>query len=291
MNPILAQVSSFLAKSAQATQPIPDKLIEEFADNCKQLLKKHFTEEHKDTFRMRMSNVGRPLCQLQMEAKGEKKEPLEPFEKMNLVYGDLVEALAIFVLKASGVKILAEQKKVVLDIGGIDLEGTLDLDIADEIYDLKSCSDYSFKHKFGPGNSFTELCKDDPFGYVGQLVCYAEAEEKPIGGWITINKNNGEWNVLEFPKEDYGVREKVLQETADKIVKLTGGAQFQRIFDDVPETFRKKATGNRYLDTTCSFCYFKEPCWGKLEFVPQPASEAKNPKWYYYTKLNDTKIS
>ena len=286
MHPILAQVNSFLAKSAQEAQIIPDKLIDDFGEACKTLLRKHFTEEHKNSFSIRMSNIGKPLCQLQMDAAGEARESMAPQDKMNLVYGDLVEALAMFVLKASGIKIHAEQKRVHLDIGGITLEGTLDLD-NDEIWDIKSCSDYSFKHKFGTGNSFYGLLSDDSFGYVAQLVCYSEAEEKPAGGWIAINKNSGEWNILEFPKDDHEIRPRVLQETADKIVKLTGGAPFKRQFTEIEETFRRKLTGNTYLGMACSYCSHKNKCWGPLKFAPQPASEAQHPKWYYYIKLKE----
>ena len=51
-----------------------------------------------------MSNVGRPLCQLQMEAKGIKGEGQPYNNKMRNTFGDLIEALSIFVMKSAGVE-------------------------------------------------------------------------------------------------------------------------------------------------------------------------------------------
>ena len=51
--------------------------------------------------------------------------------------------------------------------------------------DIKSASDWSYKNKF---DSFESLAKGDSFGYVGQLVGYAKASGKNIGGWWVVNK-------------------------------------------------------------------------------------------------------
>ena len=69
-----------------------------------------------------MSNVGRPLCQLQMEAKGIKGEGQPYNNKMRNTFGDLIEALAIFVMKSAGVDVKNEQKKVTYKFNGESIE-------------------------------------------------------------------------------------------------------------------------------------------------------------------------
>jgi len=40
----------------------------------------------------------------------------------------------------------------------------------------------------------------------------------------------------------------------------------------------------------CSFCPYKLPCWGsKLQLLPQQQSQGKNPKWVWYTEVNNPK--
>ena len=69
-----------------------------------------------------MSNVGRPLCQLQMEAKGIKGEGQPYNNKMRNTFGDMIEALAIFVMKSAGVEIKNEQKQVKYKFNGDQLK-------------------------------------------------------------------------------------------------------------------------------------------------------------------------
>ena len=112
MNTILDKVKIYLDKVSSNPVAISEELVEEFGEACKNALRKQFTEKRKDSFEPRMSNIGRPLCQLQMEAKGIKGDGQPYNNKMRNTFGDLIEALAIFVLKSAGVKIDSEQKEV-----------------------------------------------------------------------------------------------------------------------------------------------------------------------------------
>jgi hypothetical protein len=59
----------------------------------------------------------------------------------------------------------------------------------------------------------------------------------------------------------------------------------------VEEFFYKKPTGNRVLNVSCSFCPYKRPCWGnKIQYLPQQQSKSKNPKWVWYTEINNPRI-
>ena len=69
---------------------------------------------------------------------------------------------------------------------------------------------------------------------------------------------------------------------------IKAGVPFKRQYDAIEETFRGKPTGNKVLGLACSFCPYKLPCWGsKLQLLPQQQSKGKNPKWVWYTEVNN----
>ena len=74
MTDILSKVQLYLDKVSKEPVEISDKLVEEVGEACKSALRKQFSEKRRDKFEPRMSNIGRPLCQLQMEAKNVKGE-------------------------------------------------------------------------------------------------------------------------------------------------------------------------------------------------------------------------
>ena len=288
MNDILHKVQLYLSKATKEPVKVSDKLVEEFGEACKSALRKQFTEERKSGFKPRMSNVGRPLCQLQMEAQNIKGEGQPYNVKMRNTFGDLIEALSIFVLKSAGVKIEDEQKSVKYKFNGSSIEGRYDVKINKKIWDIKSASPYSFERKFGASGGFEEIVKDDAFGYIPQGYLYSESEKLPFGGWIVVNKSTGEWVVCETPLIDEEYKVNAIQTAKDNIHKLEKKEPFKRCYNEIEETFRTKKTGNKVLGMVCSFCPYKLPCWGsKLQLLPQQQSQGKNPKWVWYTEVNN----
>jgi hypothetical protein len=85
-------------------------LIEQFGEDCKEAIRKQFTNKREKKFRTRMSNAGRPLCQLQMEKKGIKGEGQPYSNKMRNSFGDLIEALSVLILKSAEVNVNSYQK-------------------------------------------------------------------------------------------------------------------------------------------------------------------------------------
>ena len=290
-NPILGKVQSFLKKATQESVEISEELIEEFGEAGKLALKKQFVEERNSKFTKRISNIGKPLCQLKMEKQNIQQEGQPYNSKMRYIFGDLIEALAVTILKASGVNINSSQKKVKYKSNKINIEGTYDIEIDNTIYDIKSASPYAFEHKFGEEGGFNSIAEDDAFGYLSQGYLYSESVGKKFGGWIVINKSTGEWLVTETPAEDSKYKKKAISLAENNVNALDEGEPFRRCYDDVEETFRKVPTGNKILGVVCSFCPYKFPCWGedKLQYLPQQQSKGKNPKWIYYTELNNPK--
>ena len=287
MHPILYKVVKFLSEANLKKVEISDQLIEDFGEACKASLRRQFTEDRKDDFTLRMSSIGRPLCQLQMEKEGASREPPPYNLKMRFIFGDMIEALAMTILKASGVNVQSEQGKVSKKIAGEVIDGTYDVEIDDEIWDIKSVSPYSFKYKFGEQGGFGAIAKNDSFGYVPQGYLYSEGSGKRFAGWIAIDKSSGEWVLTEVPPGDEDYRKSALNTVKRNITAIKKKEPFKRLFSDVAEKFRKSLTGNRVLDTVCSFCYYKEACWTELKFLPQQKSVSKNPKWVWYTDVKE----
>ena len=118
MNNILYKVQQYLGKASKESVKLDKRLVEEFGEACKNALLKQFEDQRRNKFEPRMSNIGRPLCQLQMEAKGVKGEGQPYNVKVRNTFGDMIEALAIFIMKSAGVNIKNEQKKVKYKFNG-----------------------------------------------------------------------------------------------------------------------------------------------------------------------------
>jgi len=286
MNSILLKVQKYLDKVSKSPAQVDKTLVEEFGEACKKALLKQFTENRGSKFELRMSNVGRPLCQLQMEAKGIKGEGQPYNAKVRNTFGDIIEALALFIMKSAGVEIKNEQKQVKYKFKGEEIEGRQDVEIDEKVWDIKSASPYSFEKKFGEDGGFNEVVKDDTFGYASQGFLYAESQSKDFGGWIVINKSTGEWTVCETPKLIEPYKSDAIKKAEDNVKAIKTGVPFKRQYDEIEETFRGKPTGNKVLGLACSFCPYKLPCWGsKLQLLPQQQSKGKNPKWVWYTEV------
>ena len=248
-------------------------------------LKRQFGKKTKRRkFQLRMSNVGRPSCQLWFEKNSpEKADPLPTTFVMNMMLGDIVEAVFKGLMKEAKID-FQNSDKVSLDVADTKVSGTYDLVLNDAVDDIKSASDWSYRNKF---ESYDTLAKEDPFGYVGQLAGYAKASGKKAGGWWVVNKANGQFKYVPASSIDVDEEVKKLEANVD-VVKSN---VFKRCFESVEETFRGKATGNRILNITCSFCRYKNSCWENLQELPSLLSKAKEPKIVSYVSIGKENVA
>ena len=235
----------------------------------------------RDEFGLRMSNVGRPTCQLWFEKnEPEKSLPLPTTFVMNMMIGDIVEAVFKGLLKEAGVK-YEDDAKVTLNLDDdASVSGTYDIVIDGAVDDIKSASSWSYTNKF---ESFDTLRQGDAFGYVAQLAGYAKAANKKAGGWWVVNKANGQFKYVPAKGIDVDAEVAKIQQTADTMEEN----KFERCFDAVPEKFRGKETGNKIIGTECGFCRYRFACWPTLQERPSVVSKAKEPKMVGYVELND----
>ncbi len=254
--------------------------IEGVASDIKDAMVRQFgTKNDRGDFRLRMSNIGKPSCQLWFEKNHpEKALPKGNNFLMTMMIGDIVEAVFKGILKEAKID-YQESEEVALELkDGTKVKGTYDLVLDDCVDDIKSASDWSYKNKF---DSFETLANGDSFGYVGQLVGYAKASGKNIGGWWVVNKSTGQFKYVSAGNAD---TTHVLG-NIEKTVKQARAKDLVRCFEPEEETFRGKATGNLVLNKNCNFCDFRYACWDTLKELPAQKSQAKEPKMVQYIKV------
>ena len=277
-HPAEMMIHQYLENATSGKSAMSQETIEQVAVDIKDALNRQFNTKRDEKFRLRMSNVGRPSCQLWFEKnKPETALPKPTTFVMNMMIGDIVEAVFKAILRESNVK-FENSKDVTLEIDEkTTISGSYDLVMNDAVDDIKSASDWSYKYKF---ESYETLHSGDSFGYVGQLAGYAQASNKKAGGWWVVNKANGQFKYvpahIDMEKELDKVKKNIKAVDSDELV---------RCFEPEPETFRGKPTGNMVLNKNCTFCSYRQSCWENLRELPAQMSQAKEPKMVQYVKL------
>jgi hypothetical protein len=281
-HPAELKVFNFLQKAMAGEATMTEEVAQQVASDVKNAMDKQFNAGPRGDFRLRMSNVGKPKCQLWFEKNDpEDKKPFPPHFLVNMILGDIVEAVFKGLLRSAGVE-FKDNDTVTLKLPhGQEIKGEYDMEMDGKIDDVKSASPWSYKNKFA---SFDALQQGDSFGYVSQLVGYATAAQKDVGGWWVVNKANGEFKYVDASEVDQEAVINNIQETVDYI---DSGDKFERCFDPIPETFYRKPTGNIVLPSACKWCDFKHKCHPTLQTLPSRASKAANPPEVDYVFIGD----
>jgi len=199
-----------------------------------------------NSFRLRMSNIGRPLRQLWYESQS-SSDPhvVSGSTQIKFLYGHILEEIVLMLVRMAGHKVTSEQKEI--DVDGI--KGHMDCKINGEVVDVKTASKFSF-NKFKDGS----LVNNDPFGYLAQLSGYETAEKTNAGGFLVINKESGE--LCLFRPDDLekpNVKEKIAKVKA----AISVDTPPDRCYAPIPEG--KK--GNMKLPSGCAYCPYKFECY------------------------------
>lgn len=202
--------------------------------------------EVENSFRLRMSNIGRPLRQLWYESKN-TSDPhvVSGSTQIKFLYGHILEEIVLMLVRMAGHEVTSEQKEI--NVSGIT--GHMDCKIDGQVVDVKTASKFSF-NKFKDGS----LVNNDPFGYLAQLSGYETAEETNEGGFLVINKESGE--LCLFRPDDLekpNVKEKIKKVKAAIAVDTPPN----RCYAPIPEG--KK--GNMKLPSGCAYCPYKFECY------------------------------
>lgn len=273
---------TFLQKALAGETTVDEAVIEQVGKDVADAVRKQFSSGSRDEFKLRMSNLGRPKCQLWFEKNDpEDKTPFPPHFLINMMLGDIVEAVFKGLLRAAAVEFTDNEKVVLTLSDGTEINGEYDMVLDGKVDDVKSASPWSYQNKF---KDFETLAKGDTFGYVSQLVGYATAANKEVGGWWVINKANGEFKYVDAGSVDTTSE---LQKIEETVKYIKDDQPFERCFDSVPETYFKKPSGNLKLNSTCGFCAYKHKCWPNLQSLPSRVSKAVEKPIVDYVFIGD----
>ena len=271
-HPAELSVYTFLASAMKGETTMAKDIRSKVAADVEAALEKQFSSGPRDEFKLRMSNLGRPTCQLWFDKnEPEEKSPFPPHFLINMIIGDIVEAVFKGLLRAANVE-FEDNAKVKLKLAdGVEISGEYDMVMDGKVDDVKSASPWSYKNKFA---SFEALATGDSVGYIPQLVGYATAAGKGVGGWWVVNKANGEFKYVDAGGVDAAG---VLEDIQDTVSYINDDKPFKKCFEAIPEAHYRKLTGNLKLGVECGFCGFKQKCWPTLQTLPAVLSKAQIP--------------
>ena len=210
---------------------------------------------------LRMSNLGQPCDRklwysLQVWAN-EYKEVLAPYTLNKFIFGDIIEAWTLGLIRASGHKLEGLQTSMTLN----GIKGSRDCVIDGMTVDVKSASTMGMAKFRNNG-----LLDSDPFGYLSQLSSYVAAgADDPLvtyknhGAFVAIDKQFGHVEVDIYDMTDLVAKKPAEVEEKKAMVKQPDSPA--RAFSDVPDG----KSGNRKLGTQCSYCEYKKVCWPDLK--------------------------
>ena len=224
---------------------LSEETIDQFGESMKEVLRHWSTPNPRSVETLRMSNIGRPNRQLWFDMKTEQQaQEIPPATFIKFLYGHMLEEVVLLLVKLAGHTVSDEQKNV--KIKGI--EGHMDCVIDGEVIDVKTASGYAFK-KFKDGT----LAEDDTFGYMSQLAGYEAGHGTSNGGFLAMNKENGEL-ALYIPEELDKPNIETKIDTVKKSLKKQTPPEL--CYLPIPDG----TSGNMKLPRGCFFCRHKVEC-------------------------------
>lgn len=276
-HPAELKVHQYLSNVQAGEATLSQEVVEQIVEDVRSALVRQFSKRD-DKFRLRMSNIGRDYCQLWFDKNDSKSAiPRSTNFIINMMIGDIVEAVFKGLLTQAGVA-YADGEGVTLDLGDVKVDGTPDLIMDGKVDDIKSASPWSYTNKF---KDYETLAEMDSFGYVAQLGGYAKAAGVKPGGWWVVNKGTGEFKYVSAGDID---TEEVAENTKALAARLAEN-KFERCYEPVEETYRKKPTGNLVLGKECGWCDYRYKCWPGLVEQPSLVSQAEIKPMVAYVKI------
>lgn len=226
------------------------KFMQEFLDDCKEALTKALKDGcTQRPPEIRMSMLGTPNRKLWYTFHSKKKlKPLKPSLAISFMYGHIVEAFMMLLVKQAGHTVTHQQETVKLE----GVEGHIDGVVDGVIGDVKSASSYGFS-KF-KDKSIRDK-GNDPYGYVDQLSAYAEALAKDRGFLLGVDKSSGELVLVDF--DEFTLKNSSRRIKEVKVVIASPTPPEKKCYKAIPDG----KSGNLILDKPCTWCEYKEECW------------------------------
>jgi hypothetical protein len=179
--------------------------------------------------------------------------------RLKFFYGDMIEALIIRLIEASGHTVTGKQDELILN----GVVGHRDVVVDGTILDVKSCSPFSFQ-KF----KNHKLEEDDPFGYLSQISSYLAASaddplvtDKNRAGFVAIDKVSGEITLDLYSFDAVRLAYKEIE--VESVKTLVNGPIPSERLEPVPQR-KDNPDGNLKLCVDCQWCDYKKSCWPEM---------------------------
>lgn len=239
---------------------VSDEDANEFGKSLAYLIKSRLEAGDQERY-LRFSNVGTDCDRKLYYSINQSTlgEPLPPSTRIKFLFGDILEALLLFLAKTSGHTVSGQQGTMEFE----GLKGSRDAVIDGTLVDVKSASTFSFR-KFEEGLNDT----NDAFGYRDQLGLYLEAsqndplvENKDTAYFLVIDKTLGHLCLSPLKRDKTKNWPLHIEK---KRMMLQSTTLPKRAYFPEPEG----KSGNEGLGVACSYCSFKEECWpGMRTFI------------------------
>ena len=241
---LISDIYSRIESNKKVSKENLEAFLEGLSDVVvKQLEEKRNTSHEKN---IRMSSIGKPDRKIWMELNGpDVKRSYTGGTLIKFLYGSIIEELVIFLAKEAGHSVQELQKQCQLE----GIKGHIDCKIDGEVVDIKSASDFAFR-KFKTGT----IESDDPFGYIGQISAYVEAEGQDTGYLLAMNKVTGELALLEL--DDFS-----LINATKRIQHVKKLAKSEEMPDLCYQPQPEGKSGNMKLARDCTYCPYKWTCF------------------------------
>lgn len=229
-----------------------EALLDKFTNNLKGVLRSRLAKRPEPTSPLRFSALGTPNRKAWYDAHPDgTKEELRGPTLVKFLYGDVIEALILYLAEEAGHSVAHEQEEVSVD----GVLGHIDAIVDGVLVDVKSASSFGYK-KFEQGT----VEQDDLFGYVAQLSGYAQVlTPTQDAAWIAVDKVSGDICVSTLSKNT--IAHYPPDERIKELKEVISHEQPpERCYPDVEDG----KSGNRKLATGCSYCHHKFRCWPDL---------------------------
>ena len=233
------------------TIKVDDSLYDELAQDIANTIRHRLSEAEPVRKTLGLSSVGKPLRKLWYDFHSDI-ELVKPTPSMRLkfLFGDIIEDLLLWLVKASGHTVTDRQKEVTC----CGITGHIDSIIDGEVVDIKSASPKSYL-KFLGGS----LPENDPFGYLAQITAYDKETGKGNPSFLVMNKVTGE--ICQYkpdPIFDMPDVEPIIEKAKAAVDSPTPPDEL--CYQPVPDG----ASGNMKLATGCEYCPYKHLCFPNL---------------------------
>jgi len=231
---------------------VNEENLETFTEGLKKILRHRLAEREVVDHALRFSSLGRKNRQHWYDAHSDgQEEELTSKTLLKFLYGDVIEALVLFLVKEADHTVEMEQAEI--EVQGV--KGHIDALIDGKVVDVKSASPYGYK-KFKQN----DVVGNDPFGYVEQLSGYASVlTPNESAAWLAFDKVHGDLCVSPLSASVIADNDPLPRiEELKEVILLPEPPP--RCYPDVEDG----ASGNRKLGTACSYCRHKNRCWPGL---------------------------